>query len=273
MQTSLSSTQVWFDLEGIQVDGLGYTVTIIGGPDRERKRKLRRRQDSSPSAMRSQSRLRHRDSSPDLNGEITKESTTRVRIVTKRSVEIRESFHEASGSEEMQVWKEISDKDMDSDWVDDSWAGVSQSRLDGRTSRAHREAMKGSPLPSSDGDNSINERSSGDVITNIHPRAVTTPSPPPQARPISGQSRLSPRFSRPGSRGPVNPLNSSQAWAGPNMPRTRLSNEAAAIEGDISWTMELATMRDRLAWVQKEESLRVEDGSRPESPSPSSKAG
>jgi hypothetical protein len=272
MHTILSNTQVWFDLEGIQVDGLGYTVTI-SGPEHKRK-KLTKTRGQSPSATRSLSKLWRRDSTSNEHGR-GQATESSIGIVTKRSVEIRESFHEPRGSSDVQVWKSFSDMDQEMECIDASWATIANSHLESPPSNAHQEATRGSLVPSSDEDEDfIIENTSDGVVTNIPLRAITAPSPPPQLRPLSGQSRHSSRFlSPPGSRGsgPANPMNSSQAWASPNLTRTRICNELADIEDDANWKAEMATMRDRLKWQRKDGSMAAENGPRMDSPSPSSK--
>jgi len=262
MQTDLSCTQVWFDLEGIQVDGLGYTVTISSGTDYGHRNNPRTSGGESASALRNLTRLRKRRVPSDKNEDVAKDTSSRVGIVTKTSVEIRESFHEASGSEEMQVWKSISEKAV-------------TSRKDARPSQAHKEAMKRFSEVSSQEENSIIEEPAEIVVANISPRSYTAPTSQIQARPMSSQSLRSSRLlSRPVSRGPspANPVNSSQSWAGPMAPRTNVPNDAAAVDNDVNWTLEMATMRDRLHWGHNEGSMLPEDGSRPESTSPSTKA-
>jgi hypothetical protein len=272
MQSTLSSTQVWLDLEGIQVDGLGYTVTITG-PEHKRK-KLSKTRGQGHSALMSLSRLKGRDSSCDEHGRGQGTESSKG-IVAKSSLEIRESFHEPRRSSDVQVWKSFSDKDQDMEWIDASWATIANSHLDSQPSNALQEVTKISPVPSSDGEDDFIENTVDDVTTNIPLRAITAPSSPPQLRPLSGQSRHSSRFhSSPGSRasGLANPLNSSHAWASPNLTRPRIAHEAAATEEDANRTAEMAT-RDSSKWQRKEGSMATEDGSRPDLPSPASKPG
>jgi hypothetical protein len=260
---------VWLDLECIQVDGLGYTVTITG-PEPKRK-KLTKTRGQSPSALLSLSRLGRRNSKSDELGRGQGTESSKG-IVAKSSLEIRESFHERRHSSDVQVWKSFSDKDQDMEWIDASWANIANSHLDSQPLDAPPEAKVGSPIPSSDGDDDfIIENVSETVANNIPLRAITAPSSPSQ---FSGQSRHSSRFlSPPGSRASAlaNPMNSSHAWANPNLAKKRISPESAAIEEDVNWTVEMATMRDRLKWQQHDGSMAAEDGSRPDSPSPSSK--
>lgn len=235
MQTTLSSTQVWFDLEGIKVDGLGYTVTISGGNTFGR-RKHKHRLKSSTSGLRSRSRLTRHESSSNLD-DSNMHCSARAGIVTKTSVEVRESYHEPTPDEEIQIWNTGDECYEDSDLVNEQWENMTQwqSHPDCGTSGSHQEEMGGSLVPSSDAVYPLAAKSQAIVAEKEISIAPETPSSLSNRR-VSHQSPVSARLnSRPPSRerSPAITPNSSQAWVALTSPRTRLSTEPASLEQDI----------------------------------------
>lgn len=99
-----TATRWHFDLEGIGVDGFGYTVTVTGGPEGPKRRKLTNHCIRIPRNLKSGTKgaptwnlgnsikrlVRHpaRDSDANLS------EKGNVEIITRKSLELRESFCE-----------------------------------------------------------------------------------------------------------------------------------------------------------------------------------
>jgi hypothetical protein len=261
------STLVWFDLEGIADDGLGYTVSITTANGRPEERvhrnwtiggfRLNSRSSpriSSRAAHHSRSKRPSRSQTLHLRhpDEELKETEKRIEIFETRSVEVRESFHDVSGSEEIRIWKSGSERGENSDPGRSTPAYGRQS-----TERNLSPQMANNVTQTVNADEPENTYR----VTSSQPLAVPGSAvvrQPSTRSSTSNQQWLSP----PGSprRRPIHTLNTSQNWSNSHSPRSR-SSASSKLDEDTSWMLEIATMRDILHWTQMDGSMHAEDGS------------
>jgi hypothetical protein len=261
-----NSTLVWFDLEGIAADdGLGYSVSITtanGRPEgatvrskpiggfRLSSRAGHRRSFRGGPFSRSRRSSRPQKHHPRHPSQELTETENRIEIFETRSVEVRESYHDISGSEEIRVWKSGSEK------------GDNQNL--GRFSPVHEKdnaERSRSPQMAKGVTQNLN-------ADNLESSTSPQPLPAPEAAVVRQSSTRSSKsnsqwLSPPGSprRRPIHTLNTSQYRGSPHSPRSRLSVASSRLDEDTSFMLEIATMRDILHWTQVEGSMYAEDGS------------
>lgn len=197
MEYSSESLQGWFDLEGIADDGLGYSVNIIAGKAEHKNRKYRLRrviidQIESASTFDSSTKSRKVETiRTDSQQSMLKDNKFPPNILTRQSVEVRESFHEKS------YQRNFNDRNFTG--KETSW---SNEGIHGRSESANSESP------------SVTSTKQTELAT-VAERVASH----------GGYLKAQPRFSpvlRPSSResprigGPLRPLNSSQWWASPS---------------------------------------------------------
>jgi hypothetical protein len=260
-ERSISTTStVRFDLEGIGTDGLGYTVSITTGPNTTRGRS---RIDLSGNGSFSFIRPMSSRVASFFKRENTAKSTPddpnekRIEINTRKSLEIRESFHENSDSEEIHIWKPVDEKEMEAG-IERASVGLDLSIL--------------ADLPHSDEDNLPN-LDEVEQIPSALPRSRGR-SFRARERPLSPITRVkhtqtpstSSWLSSPPPRttpSPTQPVNSSQTWAVPLSRRTSvLSGTSVDNPIDESFMLDMVRSAPEGRGRHDGHSMMATDGSR-----------
>jgi hypothetical protein len=269
VEYSMGGTCVWFDLEGIANDGLGYTVSISAGPGEaeeggrrpwEEKKSRRSGMDVQSLWKRGMSRMamtmtRARPADAATKSAAATGAAGMIEIVARRSLEITSSFREAGNNNMesiMGAWKSSASEEFD-DWNDESSAvltamGDAARHLKGCGSEGSEPATTtatttrlsssttggGGPVMATSPPSSLSGRQWQQQSQSRSPAAPAAAAPASPASPAAARGR-----------GPANPVNSSQWWAGPgSSPRARLSDESVEEDG-ASWKLETATRRKR----------------------------
>lgn len=253
----MNSTLIWFDLEGIADDGLGYSVSIVGNhglpppKGKLRKKKFSRGPDRRLSAIDSLRKSMSRSGKYGSGGESgLAEDEKAIQIVARRSVEVRESFRAESSAEELQDWGAVSDRDAEmdiertaADLKDWSLLGSPAPALTRPSSAVRSSADRGST------DSPQLTMPSGSVARRSQSPRRKTASPQPSWR----QSQP-PRFKQPVTK----PLNSSQWWASPQSRSAAPSNE---VTDDAAWLNEIMSSSGEHRGAYRQGSMMAVDGS------------
>ncbi|KAF2665814.1 hypothetical protein BT63DRAFT_417339 [Microthyrium microscopicum] len=109
---SVGASLVWFDLEGIADDGLGYTVSITANGKHLASRHRSTRSIIRKSFQKDPSTLLNTYSASDIHSQNSMELESTAGIVERLSLEITETFQ---GKTENMTWKTASEE---GDWVD-----------------------------------------------------------------------------------------------------------------------------------------------------------
>jgi hypothetical protein len=252
----MNSTLIWFDLEGIADDGLGYSVSItanngIPPPNGKLRKKQYSRGAERLSVINSiRQSLSRSGKFGSAGGFGMAEDEKAIKIVARRSVEVRESFRAESSAEELQNWGAMSDQDNDMDIE--------------RTAADLKDwSLLGSPAPALTRPGSA-VRSSADRGSRDGPKpakpsgSVSGRSPSPRRKTASPQppwrQSQSPRFKQPVTK----PLNSSQWWASP---QSRSAAPSIEVADDAAWLNEIMSSSGEDRGAYRQESMLAADGS------------
>jgi hypothetical protein len=268
----LNNHLVWFDLEGIRPDALGYSVKITGGNQQRDTNKLKKKSNRGLGAgvsltqgtaplRKITSRQKKRSKEAEF---FTPDSTQcsgnpkEIRIEIRRSTEVNRSEPDTSHNEEVDAWRSATEREVRKDTIsneptisENSLKLSSSPPLEDEEERLQMMSRITSPL-SFDLDTQPDLVPLSAIVYNSNTR-----------NPRSQTSWLSPTSSP--RRRPIPNLNTSQRWAvqSPQSSKsasTVFTAEKSQPETDSGFTMEIAKMRDQRNLTPPDGSTNAENG-------------
>jgi hypothetical protein len=273
----LTQQLVWFDLEGIRSDALGYSVKITGGNHRD-VNKLRKRRTKGLAGgislrgeptRRAKSRSKSKPKEVLFSPESTQPNSGKeIRIEIRRSTEVKASEPGRSQNDEVEAWRSIAnERDEKKEEVSSNGLTISERSLklgsspplEEQEEEEEEEEKERPQMPS---------RTVSPISLNLDTQQELVPlsaiiySGPNRNVPTQASWRSPPSSPR---RRPIHTLNTSQRWAvhSPQSSRSasRISNSdrSPAPETDSSVTTDIAQTRDERNRTRTDGNMKPEE--------------